>query len=188
MGSKSLFKFSTSSFWSSTNYFFIPNLYTFYCFYLSNPKRKASLRKNYQFLIVLWEMTHRNENRTDTEKRENSIKEKFMAIFDSTNSSDFSYIFAYLKWNRQIQYNISTIISSYLIIFLHIFKDVFLSILEIKYLPNIDKHSKRMCALLTSENFLKIMYQFDKRQEESNIFSGVIYFQSWSVIIIMQKK
>lgn len=33
-------------------------------------------------------MTHRDENRIDTEKRENSIKEKFMAIFDSTNNSD----------------------------------------------------------------------------------------------------
>lgn len=61
--------------------------------------------------------------------------------------------------------------------------------MEIKYLPNIDKNSKRMCALSTSENFLKIIHQLDKRPwgRKQNI-SGVSYFQRWLVIITHAKR
>ena len=95
--------------------------------FLVNPERLLiqALEKNYQFFIVLWEMIHRNENKIDTEKRKDSIKEKCMAIFDSTNNSDF-FIYLYIpKKNRQIQYNISTTILNHLIIFLHLLKMYF---------------------------------------------------------------
>lgn len=76
-----------------------------------------------------------------------------MPVFDSINNSDlFIYFCIKNKRNRQFQYNTPAIISNKLIKFYTPFRDIVLSIFEIKYLPNTDKHSKRICALSTSEN------------------------------------